>query len=77
MKHQWATNRNHNHKLKISTVPTKVKSQEPAYSKAIVQNKIDRQRVRSRVKQADSQTALVGGVWSWDGEGGREKRTPM
>ena len=48
--------------------------QEPAYSQALVQNKIDRQRIRFRVRQADSQTAMVDGVWSWDGEGGREKR---
>ena len=25
-------------------------------------------------RQTDSQTAMVDGVWSWDGEGGREKR---
>jgi len=29
-------------------VPTKAKSREPAYSQALVQKKIDRQRVRSR-----------------------------
>jgi len=28
--------------------PTKAKSREPAYSQALVQNKVDRQRVRSR-----------------------------
>jgi len=49
---------------------------EPAYSQALVQNKIDRQWVRSREsgRQADSQTAMMDGVWSLDGEGGREKR---
>jgi len=34
--------------LKISTVPSKAKLQEPAYSQALIQNKIDRQQVRSR-----------------------------
>ena len=37
-----------NRKLDISTAPTKAKSGEPAYSQALVQNKIDRQRVRFR-----------------------------
>jgi len=37
-----------NRKLNISTALTKAKSREPAYSQALVQNKIDRQRVRSR-----------------------------
>src|SRR6218665_406372 len=40
--------RNRNRKLLISRAPTKVKSQEPAYSQALNQNKIDRQRSRSR-----------------------------
>ena len=50
----------------ISIVPTKAKSREPSYSQALIQNKIDRQLVRSResVRQADSQTAMVDGVWS-------------
>src|SRR6218665_827 len=39
---------NHNRKLLISRAPTKVKSQEPAYSQALNQNKIDRQRSRSK-----------------------------
>ena len=49
---------------------------EPAYSQTLIQNKIDRPRVRSREsgRQADSQTAVVDGVWSWDGERGREER---
>ena len=37
-----------NRKLDISTAPTKARSREPAYSQALIQNKIDRQRVRSR-----------------------------
>src|SRR6218665_36710 len=40
--------RNRNRKLLISRAPTKAKSQEPAYSEALNQNKIDRQRSRSR-----------------------------
>src|SRR6218665_1923080 len=47
-------NRNHNRKLEISAVPTKVKCREPAYSQVLV--KIDRQRVRSRESQAGRQT---------------------
>src|SRR6218665_1421065 len=43
-----ARNRNRNRKLLISRAPTKAKSQEPAYSQALNQNKIDRQRSRSR-----------------------------
>ena len=59
-------NRHRNRKLLISTVPTKAKSQEPAYSQALNQNKIDRQRSRSREsgRQADSQMAMVDGAWS-------------
>ena len=41
-------NRNRNRKLLISRAPTKAKSQEPAYSQALTQNKIDRQRSRSK-----------------------------
>src|SRR6218665_2524212 len=56
---------NRNHKLEISTAPTKAKSREPVYSQELIQNKIDRQRVKiQRVWQADSQTAMVDGVWS-------------
>jgi len=40
--------RNRNRKLDISKAHTKAKSREPAYSQALVQNKLDRQRVRSR-----------------------------
>ena len=39
---------NRNRKLLISRAPTKAKSQEPAYSQALNQNKIDRQRSRSK-----------------------------
>src|SRR6218665_152701 len=58
--------RNRNCKLLISKAPTKAKSQEPTYSHALNQNKIDRQRSRSResCRQADSQTAMVDGVWN-------------
>jgi len=47
---------NHNRKLEISTATTKAKSWEPAYSQALIQNKNDRQRVRSREsgRQTDS-----------------------
>ena len=37
-----------NRNLEISRAPTKVKSRELVYSQALVQNKIDRQWVRSR-----------------------------
>ena len=55
-----------NCKRDISTAPTKARSREPAYSLALIQNKIDRQRVRSRGsgRQADSQTAMVDSVRS-------------
>ena len=43
--------------------PQNGRTREPAYSQALVQNKIDRQRVI----HADSRTAMVDGVWSWDG----------
>jgi len=47
---------------------------EPAYSQLLIQNKILRHGIKiQRVKQADSQTAMVDGVWSWDGEGGTDK----
>src|SRR6218665_2535053 len=42
------SHRNRNRKLLISRAPTKAKSQEPAYSQALNQNKVDRQRSRSR-----------------------------
>src|SRR6218665_2389750 len=41
-------NRNRYCKLDISTAPTKAKSREPAYSQDLIQNKIDKQRVRFR-----------------------------
>src|SRR6218665_2602346 len=43
----------------MSTAPTKAKSQEPAYSRALIENKIDRQRIRSRV----SGRQTVRGLW--------------
>src|SRR6218665_652377 len=52
--HVFNYNRNPNRKLDISTAPTKARSREPAYSQALIQNKIDRQRVRSR--ESDRQT---------------------
>src|SRR6218665_1165973 len=47
---------NRNRKLLISRAPTKAKSQEPAYSQALNQNKIDRQRSRS--KESGRQTEV-------------------
>src|SRR6218665_376399 len=46
--HTNPSSHNRNRKLLISRAPTKAKSQEPAYSQALNQNKIDRQRSRSR-----------------------------
>src|SRR6218665_3904437 len=40
-----------NRKLEISTAPTKSKLWEPACSHVLIQNKIDRQRVRSRASR--------------------------
>ena len=60
-------NSNRNRELEISRAPTKEKSREPAYSPALNLYKINRQRSKSRVRQADSQTAVVFGV-----ETGRE-----
>ena len=51
-----------NRKLLISRAPTKAKSQEPAYSQALNQNKIDRQWSRSR--ESGRQMAMVDGAWS-------------
>jgi len=51
--------RNRNRKLDISTAPTKARSWEPAYSQALIQNKIDKQRVRSR--ESGRQTVR----WLW------------
>ena len=39
---------NRNRELDISTASTKARPREPAYSQALIQNKIDRQRVTSR-----------------------------
>src|SRR6218665_1313962 len=51
-------------KLNISTAPTKAKTWEPAYSQVLIQNKIDRQRVKTqRVRQADRRLwSMVFGV---------------
>ena len=59
-----------NRKLEISTAPTKVKSREPAYSQALVQTKIDRQRVRSREsgREGGRQSDGYGG-WCLDRRG--------
>src|SRR6218665_356640 len=55
---------NRNRNLEISTTPTKAKSREPAYSQALFQNKIDKQRVKiRRVRlQGGRQTAMMDGV---------------
>ena len=45
-----------NRKLQISRAPTKAKSQEPAYSQALNQNKINRQRSRSRESGTQADT---------------------
>jgi len=51
--------------LKISKVPSKAKSQKPAYSQALIQNKIDRHGFKIwRFREADSQMAMVDDVWS-------------
>ena len=65
-------NHNRNHKLKISTAPTKAKLREPAYSKALMQNKIVRLGSRSK----ESGRLTVYGRWRLElrREGGREKR---
>ena len=65
--HSFHRNSNRKSKLETSTTPTKEKSREPSYSQAPVQNKIDRPRQRGyilRARQANSQTAMVDGVWS-------------
>jgi len=64
--------RNRKRKLKISAAPTKAKSRKPAYSQALIQNKIDRQRFRSTESGRQTIRRLVDSVWSGDGEGGRE-----
>ena len=52
---------NRNRKLEISTAPTKAKSREPVYSQALIQNKINRQRVRSR--ESDRQSTIARRLW--------------
>jgi len=51
---------------------TKAKSREPAYSQTYTIWQAAGQI--QRVRLSDSQTAMVDGVWSWDGNGGRKKR---
>src|SRR6218665_1810912 len=59
-------NRNRNRKLLISRAPTKAKSQEPANSQGLNQNKIDRQRSRSR----ESGKQTVRRLWWMVSDGG-------
>jgi len=68
----WTASYNSNRKLEISTAPIKAKSWEPAYSKVLIQNKIDRQRVRS----SELGRPTVGRLWwmVFGIETGREKR---
>jgi len=59
----------------ISTAPTGAKSREPADSQALIQNKIDMQRVRSRESGRHSVKRLwwmVFGVLIWGGRYGEE-----
>ena len=60
---------NRNRKLLISRAPTKAKSQEPAYSQALNQNKIDRQRSRLRDYDYDQDPESQAGR-QLDGYGG-------
>ena len=60
-----SSNRNRNHKLEISTVPTKAKSLEPAYSHTLIQKKSigsrsDPERQAGRQPKVDS-------TFSWEG----------
>src|SRR6218665_3065244 len=50
-----------NRNLDISTTPTKARSREPAYSQALIQNKIDRQiqRVRQAGRQSEWCLGLI------------------
>jgi len=71
--HYWREESDRNRKLLICKAPTKAKPQEPAYSQALNQNKIDRQRSRSREsgRQTVIRLWLVLGVetgrevWGW------------
>src|SRR6218665_3654558 len=64
-----------NRKLYISTEPTKAKWREPAYSHALIQNKIDRLRVKFlRGRQAGRESDGYGGrCLELRRGGGREK----
>src|SRR6218665_149171 len=64
-----------NRKLEISTAPTRAKKREPAYSPALIQKIINRQGVQiQRVRQIDSERALVDACYLELRRGGREKR---
>jgi len=60
----WSWNRNS--KLKISTAPTKAKSQEPVYSHALNQNTIDRHGLRSRQSIRQTFRRLWWIVFGWE-----------
>jgi len=55
---------NRNCKLEISTAPKNAKSREPAYSHVLIQNKIDRQRVRFRESGRQTGRQAVRRLWS-------------
>ena len=57
------SHRDRNRKLQISRAPTKAKSQEPAYSQSLNQNKSIGSG-QDPESPADSQTAMVDGAWS-------------
>jgi len=49
---------------------TRASMQEPLHATALNQDKLDRQGLRgSSSRESDRQTAMVDGVWSWDGDG--------
>src|SRR6218665_1843215 len=65
---------NRNRKLEIFTALTKAKSRKPAHSQALVKNKIDRQRLRSRESGRQTVTWLWWMVFGVEtGEGGMGK----
>jgi len=58
--HHTGSAADHNRKLLVSRAPTKAKLQEPAYSQVLNQNKINRQRSRSR--ESGSETVRLSGL---------------
>ena len=61
-----------NRKLDISIAPTKARSREPAYSQALIQNKIDRVKSRESGRQTVRRLWwMVFGVETWREVGGR------